>query len=65
MDNKTRKYIELAIIRLENENQAKYTMLNFLHGKLPERMINTTLDEINANLVLISKLKKGLEPEGE
>lgn len=47
------------------ENRAKLALLEFMHGKLSERTIDTTLDEINDNIELIRKLKKGLEPEGE
>lgn len=62
MDGKMRKQIELAIIRLENENRRKFGILSFLHGKLSNSEVNELLDRINADRALVEKLKKGLEP---
>lgn len=60
MDNKTRKQIELLIIRLENDTKRQLHILNLIYEKASEEQINSILDRVNRNKETVGKLKKGL-----
>ncbi len=60
MDNKTRKQIELLIIRLENDTKRQLQILNLIYERASEEQINSILDRVNRNKDTIGKLKKGL-----
>ncbi len=60
MDNKTRKQIELLVIRLENDIKRQLQILSLIYERASEEQVNSILDRVNRNKETVEKLKRGL-----